>query len=370
VKGDGLTRSAALVAACEIALVGLAAIHGSVAWAAEPSRVLVEGPAGDPVTLRLVSELRSSGLVVWTAEREAEAKSDASASQVDAVVRVGPASLVRVWWVDRTGVRVAEPEVMETHPGEDPAVGAVRTAEVLRARLLHAERAPLEPPAPLTPSPVAVSGRPPAVPAAPTPTASTAAPPTLAPLARRTPRAPPSSALPFARLGIDAGGLAMFTPGGVPPALDLALMARWRPVSRLTVRALVTVPVARPSVSSIEGRANVGVWLVGGAVEWGILRADSPWTASFGVGAAAARVQTDGVASLPYVSATGDAWTSLPFVEATAGRAIGSPHVHAGVQLLLGTAGRQVGIRFADREVARWGALAVGTGLCVQIEAY
>lgn len=334
-KGGGHRLRLALHLSAAVALVGRAAL------AAGPSHVRVEGPVDDPVTQRVVLELRSSGFVVFATEAPAAAASHAdNGGAVDAVVRVGPESIL-VWWVDRSGVRVGEPEVLDAHPGDDPAVGAVRTAEIVRARLLPAER----------PSTVSVS-----------------LPPVGSPEVE-TPRPAPLSSSHM-RFGFNASGVAIVSRGGVPPAYDVALMARWLPVERLVVRALVTVPVALPTMSSAQGQASVREWLFGGAAEWRLLSADSPWEATVGVGAAAAYFQTRGEGLVPFVGARGDGWTTVPFVDASVSRSLGSPYVRAGVQLLAGTAAPEITIVFAGRDVAKWGGLLVGTALGIEVDAY
>ena len=260
---------------------------------------------------------------------------------VGASIGVGPGSGIRVWRVNRSGARVGEPEVLGGHPGDDAAVAAVRAAEIVRARLLRAD----------LPSPA-----PPALPVA--------APPDVD--AARSAPAPTKRM----RFGLGAGGMALVSPGGVPPALNLALMVRWLPAGPLVVRGLVAVPAAQPTLSSAEGQASVSEWLVGGAVEWSLLAADSLWDATIGLGAAAAHIQTHGEAVAPFVSAGGDGWTSLPFVDASVNRPLGTPNVRAGVQLLVGTAGPTVAIGFAGRQVAKWGGVVVGIALGLEVDAY
>jgi hypothetical protein len=347
VKGRGEGRTIVRIA-CALSVIGLL---GRQARGAEPSHVLVEGPTDDPVTQRLVSELRASGLVVATTEPTAlAAPAAANGSGSDAIVRVVPGVAVRVWWVDRGVVVAGEPEIMEAHPGEDPAISAVRTAEVVRARLLPVER-----------STTAIAPRAPPAADAPLPFPSDGARP-VAPQA--------ASAMSRARFGLDAGGLALFSTGSVPPAFDLALMVRWLPFDRLAVRGLVAVPLVLASVASTEGKASVGEWLAGGTVEWSLLPIESAWAAGVGAGAAGARIQTQGQARAPFVSARGDAWTLLPFVDASASRSLGSPHVRLGVQVLLGTATPPIALRFADRQAAEWGGLVVGVDLGLQVNAY
>ena len=354
------------------------ALVGSIRRAAaEPPYVLVEGSSDDPATWRLVSELRSAGVVVVRSDRSAPG------APVDAVVRVGPSANVRVWWVDRGGVLTGEPEVMESHPGDDPAVSAVRTAEILRARLLRSERPSPEPEtvAPTAPAVLVVVDAPRApsnpssswIPSMPSmPVSSAGAPPRLpssdAPPAR--PPRPRSSGPSLARFGFDAGALVIFSPGGVPPAFDLALAVRWLPVRRLAVRAIAAVPVVPPSVSSNAGRASIDEWLLGGTIAWGVLPPNSPWAAAFGAGAAAARFQTKGAAAYPLQSASGDAWMAVPFIDVSGSRSLGSPHVRAGAHLLLGTALPRVALRFADVEVAQWGGVLVGAEMGIEVDAY
>ena len=315
---------------------------GPAAQASDSSRVLVEGSHDDPVVRRVVAELRSSGLVVVEVEASAsDAPAAADRAVVGALIGVEPDSGIRVWRVDPSGGRVGEPEVLGGHPGDDAAVAAVRAAEIVRARLLPAD----------LPSPA-----PPALPAA--------APPDVD---AEWPAPAPTKRM---RFGLGAGGLALFSPGGVPPALNLALMVRWLPAGRLVVRGLVAVPAAQPTLSSAEGQASVSEWLVGGAVEWSLLAADSLWDATIGLGAAAAHIQTRGEAVAPFVSAGGDGWTSLPFVDASVNRSLGTPNVRAGVQLLVGTAGATVAIGFAGRQVATWGGVLVGSALGLEVEAY
>ena len=170
------------------------------------------------------------------------------------------------------------------------------------------------------------------------------------------------------RVGLDAGALVLFNAGGVPPALDVLFAARWMPWSGLVVRALGALPLLSPQVSASEGSATVSATMVGGSVDWRFTSEASPWRASTGAGAAAARVGTSGTATPPNISSSGEAITLAPFLKAQASRALGTPHVRLGIEGMLGTTFPEVGIHFAGREVARWGRPLGGVALVVEFD--
>jgi hypothetical protein len=341
VKGPREIRVVGITCALSLAWVGRAA--------AAPPRVRVEASSDDPVSGRLASELRSSGLVVIVAGPSPPGEPKMATDEpVDAIVRVVPGLGVRVWWVDHGSILAGEAGVgdaIESRPGEDLAIGAVRTAEVIRARLLRVD---------------------PALPAA----APTTVPPGDAASARLQEGSRAAPPRPTWGFGLEGGGLALFHTGDVPPTVGLALMPSFKLWSRLIVRGLVTVPLALPTVSAAEGQARASEWLAGAGVASELLPSDSSWEASVGVGAAAARVVARGAAVAPFVGRSSGVWTGVPFVSATASHSIGSPYVAIGADLFVGTATPEVAVRFGDRDVARWGGLLVGilVGLKLHID--
>jgi hypothetical protein len=171
-----------------------------------------------------------------------------------------------------------------------------------------------------------------------------------------------------ARVGFDAGTLVLFSAGGVPPALDVMLAARWMPWSALVFRAFGAIPALSPDVSASAGSAKVTTWLAGGSADWRPTTEASPWAVSLGAGAAAAWVGTKGDARAPLISSNGAGVTAAPFLKARGARELGTPHVHLGVEGMLGATVPEVGIHFAGAEVATWGRPFAGLAVMLELD--
>jgi hypothetical protein len=321
-------------------------------WAAAAGPcVVVEGAPGDATVAQLAVELRASGFTVTTMVAEPNGPPAARPrAGIDAIVRVGLGA-IEVWWVERASGEAAPLDIIRV-ADTDPTVAALRAEEVVRARLL--------PPDALGP---AESALPPAEAPSAMPT----------PAAAPTPASEPSSVAPSAApgpalFGLDAGVLVLLSAGGVSPAADVLLMPRWTPAPQLELRAILAVPLTSPALTSIEGQATVGEWLVGGAVDWSLLAGESPWALTVGAGAGAARIQTTGTAQAPYVSSSGDVWAFSPFITAGAGRRLGSSQVRVGLSGWVGTSLPAIGIRFGGRDVATWGEPWTGIALTLQLD--
>ena len=321
--------------------------------------VEVEGPVDSRVVVQLAQELRAGGFVVKTKAAEPThfprpTRADDAAAFV---VRVGSGT-IEVWSIDPLS---AVATILDIVPlantnESDAAVAARRVEELVRARLLPIDHAPVS-----------------AV-------ASTDVPiPVGAPIPRSAhPLAGPgvssdSSAEPkehaIAQFGLDAGAILLMSPGGVEPAADILLMPRWMPTKKVIARAVVAVPLTSPELTSTEGQAAVKEWLFGANVDWSLLSADSVWAFTAGAGLGAVRLQSQGTANPPYVSSNGDAWAWLPFAHAGASRRLGSSALRIGLDAWLGASLPEIAILFPSRRVATWGRPLAGVSLALQIDA-
>jgi hypothetical protein len=378
-------------------------VFGVLARAAPAApHVLVEGPSGDPIVERLVSELTASGFVVTTSPATL-AGPPLAADDRDAVARVVSSRAIEIWSIDHARKTATELTVFSVGASNDAdrAVAAVQAAELVRAHLLPvtAASAPVASAVTAASAPVGSNSVPVASNAAPVasnaaPMASNAAPVRRAapeailvpPLDRVTPAAPPAAApspapsspassspapLPpdRAHFGLDAGPLILFGASGVPASANLVLMPRWMPTGQLIVRTAITVPLASFDVTASAGHASVSEWLLGASVDWNLLPSEWPWECLVGAGSAAARIATQGVATPPYVSSSGNAWTWVPFVEAGLTRRLWSPQIRLGLLAILGAAAPEVQIHFAGQNIATWGRPLAGMALTLQVEA-
>lgn len=328
--------------------------------AASAPHVLVEGPSGDPIVERLVSELTASGFVVTMSPVTVPGPPPA-ADDRDAVARVVSSSAIEVWSIDHATKTATELEVFSVGPSSDArrAVVAIEAAELVRAHLLRVPVAN----APVGSNQVPVRHRALGATLAMGPArAIPAAPPAAVPL-------PATSAFDRAHFGVDAGPLILFSPGGVGPSTNLFVMPRWMPARQLIVRIAITVPLASPDVAGSAGRASVSEWLFGASVDWNLLPSQWAWELLVGAGSVASRIATQGVATPPYVSSSGNAWTWIPFAEAGLTRRLWSPQIRLGLLAFLGAACPEVQIRFAGQNIATWGRPLAGTALTLQLEA-
>lgn len=360
----------------------LACFVASAGLAAERPRVVIEGPLDNRIVVQLAGELQASGFQVRTklAEGGAGRPPSEAFENADALIRVS-AEMVEVWSVASPSAIATHAEVVHVAGTDDAsaAVAALRAEEIVRARLLPVARAiaptataPAPPLPDVTPaqvpSPISPAG---VQPAASSDSTKAATPPPPAARSSEATTAAPVVAVArpnTAHFGLDAGGLVFLSPGGVSPAVDVLLMPRWMPVAQASVRAVFTLPLTSPTVTSSEGEASVREWFFGASAAWNLIPAESPWAASVGAGTGAVRVQTQGIANAPYKSSSGDAWAWFSFVSAGASRRLGS-QTRLGVDLLGGASVPEIAVAFPSRQQATWGRPLAAVSLTLQIDA-
>ncbi len=317
--------------------------------------LLVEGEASDPVVPRLVQELRAEGFEVETGALQSP-PFEGSLVGRSAVLCVQPSAGIEVWMADEASglpvrVEVVPVDVPRT---EHAGVAAASAAEILRVHHLQLGGTAT---AGLAPNPLPA-----------TPVQMPAEEPKLVPAEpARVPEGPPYGKR--ARFGFDLGPIVLASPGGIPPALDLAIGFRLMLLRALDLRASFALPLATPRVSSSAGRASVAPWLAGIEAAWLLVPGPRTWSASLGIGVDAAWVRTQGTANAPAISASGDAVCALPFVSARGTRTLWSPHARLAAVAMVGSLLPGVGVRLAGQEVASWGQPLVAGALALEIDA-
>jgi hypothetical protein len=156
---------------------------------------------------------------------------------------------------------------------------------------------------------------------------------------------------PSPRFTAEAGVAIPVQTGGA--GADLALRARWMATRIVGVGAIVSVPVASPSIASTQGSASVSAALFGAEIT-AVFLDIRPIRLAAHAGLALAWLRTTGTASAPYMGQSSSLVTSLPF----AGIEI-APPVSDRVRLCfaadVGVSAPRADITFAGETVASWG---------------
>jgi len=322
----------ALVVASSSVLV-VAAAHGE---SKERPLVVILGDPADPVTRRLDAELRVAGFDIRVSPTIAD---DAPEGMGEAARREGAVASIRVrpskagveiWIFDRiTGKAVLREVALP--PGGDPELVTTRAVELLRASLLevnetHASRGDVEPPA----------------------TVIQWTQPPIEPRLR-------------ALAGVGAHG--SFASFGMSPSLFAAL--QWWPTQRLGIGVNAIVPFAATRLRDEEGSTRLSATTAAIDVR-----------TSFRVGSI--RVRPGAGVAITWLSATGDAAAGYRAAtdRITSGSGFGALDARIPLARRLAIVGgawvgvslREVPVRFAGREVARWGRPWFAAAFSLELE--
>ncbi|MEM1029911.1 MAG: hypothetical protein AAF928_20295 [Myxococcota bacterium] len=293
-------------------------------------------PSGSALLPRLRAELRTLGYAVRGSSIGLPRDVAKAAREVDAaavlIVR-GGAEGIDVWAVDAEGMRVGRRVEVRPQPTDPPdgrdALLALRAVEVLRARLLEVPSAPAP---------------------APTPSSSSAAPRASPPAEVAAPAAPPPV------VAIAVGPAVGLSPGGVGPVGHLHLAVAGRPHPRLALEAFATTPLFPTVVAGPEGQADVSVGHLGGSVA-ARATASGPVDLRLGAGVAVTWLRVEGSAAPPFAATDENTFVAWPFVAVHA--AYVPPPLGVFLDVRLGPVAPEPVVRFAEREVVRWGRPAV-----------
>ncbi len=367
------------------------------AWAAPRPYVTIHGSSSDPIVLRLIPELLSLGCLVRTVA--SDPVDPGSFTEGDAIVSVSETA-VTFWLVDPQSGHASEVERFDIDDRGADAIPltSLRVSEIVRAQLLHVEATGI-PTRDRIPSAQASADAGPAQ-AAPDATSESGVadatrdaapkartPEMSAPNAHRTVRStgdagtwrrPPisvrdktrpnegpereraavaPSSPPHASVGV--GPLLLASPGGMKPALELALSPEWHVTRRIQLRALLAAPLTSPTIVA-TGAAGVSMWIGGVATDWQSSSDDGNWRGLLGAGVAAILAHSQGSPNESYKASTASAFSGLPFVEIGGSRGLGSPRIRLAAAGMLGVALPDTVVQFAGRVVATWGVPVVG----------
>jgi hypothetical protein len=336
--------------------LALVLASGLAAAQSAPSLVVVvAADPASPTARRLSTDLQGIGLDVLVLRATPENSSgheslERAARSVGAIaaVRLVPSGTgTEVWVADRvTGKTVirqlVQPSNAEAEP-EDVALGAV---ELLRASLmeLHAPSLPH--------GEVEV-----------TPQVRKLALPGPAPLPASAPPPPPA---PLPRFALMVGPGIDFGVRDISPSLQGYWALGVRIAGPMGARAFASLPIVPGDTTIAEGRVEVTTNIVGLGAFYEPGSTDQTFIPSVGLGAAAARIETIGQASAPFLSAADAGWTAGGYVQASAIAAVTS-----GVRLRLDLTGI-VAVDGPDivanaRSLGRWGAPALLVSLGVEV---
>lgn len=336
-------------------------LAGSLALGEAKPRVVLSGPAAAEATIaRMRRELELLGfeVVVAPVPEEKEAGLAVLTRQHDAVAaaRVGSEPGTITLWIDpeRAPATAAAPPEIAIEAGtagaEDAGVVVLRAIEVLRARLL-----------PRGPEAAANAGAPPSTGSGANATPPTiprsgtvAAPPNTA--ERPRPRAAPG------RVSFFAGPALLASPGGLPPALDVLVGARWSPLPRIDVELLGYAPTAAATVSAAEGLIELRVASLGAGVSATLTDPASPFFATAGLGAGGALLFFAGEAAGAGTGDEGARVSAMPHAHLAAGYWLGR-HFGLRADVTVAAIRPRPVLRIAGREVAALDAPAVFVSL-------
>ncbi len=339
----------AWIAALAMALWTLASVP---AFAGERETVVLVAPTGDVFETRMRAELESMGFdVVVQGQLQGEPKGVLAVARIVA----GPPRRIEVVVVSTDeSLRVpSRTAIIDASAADDESVVSVRAAEQLRAFFQ-----PLRPPTPPPPPPEKPTPSPPvrldAIPLSP------ASPPPLQILAD-APR-PRTARHETWLLSLGVGPA--FDVGGV--GVDLALSGRLRLGDWIAVGAFVVAPLTATTVEGTGGTADARTGALGADLALALDLAGGDVLVMPSIGFGGAVLTTTGNASSPYSADSDSAVSAMPFGRLEIAPRIAGP-VRLSAQGLVGVAVPTVAVRFAEKEVATWGApwaaATVGVGV-------
>lgn len=315
-----------------IAAVWQICVHGAaqaeVAQARHRVLIVADDPA-DPFTARVVAEVRAvAGLEVIIQRPMVSLDADARAEHAEVAMRkLASGQGLELWMADATSGRpLLRQLIVDENPhGPDQGAIALQAAELLRTAFFPKPTAPTP-----VPQPAAVTVQPPAV--------------AVTPAARRR-----------GENEIQAGIGVLGGPGGVSPALQAWLSYQRLLASHLGIAFDLSLPVARGSVTTPQGSADVGALLAGAGL---LARLDSEggrMTVAASVGGGLASILITGRPIPELVSASTTVYAGLVYLR---GYAAWTPVSWLGLGLsgTLATTTSRVRIGFANHDdVGHWG---------------
>lgn len=322
-------------------LLALWTLLAAPVFAGERETVVLVAPTGDAFESRMRAELESMGFDVVVQGQLA-----GEPSGVLAVARVvaGPPRRIEVVVVS-TDPSLHVPSrtaIIDASATDEESVVSVRAAEQLRAFFQPLRPPTLPPPVserPQSSAPAPVDG----VPMWP------ASPPPLR--VRSDSVGVPRAAHDTWTVGLAAGPA--FDVGGV--GLDLVGSGRLRLGDYFAVGVFGVLPVTSTTVEAREGAADVRTFAFGADLALCFDPADSAVLVMPSLGLGGAVLATTGSAASPYDAQSDSTVAAMPFGRLEIAPRIAGP-LRLTAQGLLGVAIPTVAVRFAEREVATWGA--------------
>jgi len=246
---------------------------------------------------------------------------------------------IELWIVNPNTGDTAYEEVVTVKSRNDELL-ALRSVEVLRARLLKLGVLSSAPPAPVAEEP-----RP--------------EPITLAPV---TP--PPLPVVPAPLLSADLGAVYTIEPSALSNYESARLGLTLAPQAEWSASAFTLLPLRAAEVTESEGTARVNATLFALAgdvhLRWARLRA------SLGAGCALALLGVSGEASPPYEAQSDRLLTAVPFLR-VGGSAAVADRLALGLEFLAGFATPPSVVRLDLEEVAVWGRPLLSASFTMQI---
>ncbi len=179
------------------------------------------------------------------------------------------------------------------------------------------------------------------------------------------PSPPRSPAPPAPRLWV-AGGLGASSGGlGITPDAELEL--RVFPVTWLSTSAFGRASLLPAEVQALEGHTDVR--LLAGGVSIATYPVRSDWRLKLGVGAMLVSASMQGHAVAPFGSEPDSVLVPAATFEAGVGYRL-APHVFLELRGFAGACAPRIGVRFAGRQVARFGQPLIGATLGAAIGVF
>ena len=246
---------------------------------------------------------------------------------------------IELWIVNPSTGDTAYEEVVTVKSRNDELL-ALRSVEVLRARLLKLGVLSSPPPAPVAEEP----------------------PPEPITLAPATPPPLPVVALPL--LSADVGASYTIEPSALSNYESARLGLTLAPRAEWSASAFALLPLRASEVSESEGTARVNATLFALAGDVHLRRARL--SASFGAGCALALLGVSGEAAPPYEAQSDRLLAAVPFLRAGGAAAV-ADRLTLGLEFMAGFATPPSVVRLDLEEVAVWGRPLLSASFTMQI---
>lgn len=321
-------------------------------WAATAlaQKVAIARTPGDRrIASRVNAELRALGfeveLVSETSSTEPRGLRDIALDRgAVAALRASPSKTGIELWIANPNTGTTAYEEVVTVTSRNDELLALRSVEVLRARLLKLG---------------VLSGAP------PPPTAADEA---AAPLVTRAPesasKSAPSPAIGLQLLSADAGVSYTIEPSALSNYESARLGLTLAPSAWWSISTFGMLPLRESKVAASEGLARVNATLLALASDVHLRR--SRLKVSFGAGAALTFLDVSGEAEPPYQAEDHRLRAAVPFLRVGASAAV-ADRLGLGLEFLAGLTLPPSVVRIDSNEVADWGRPLLSASLTVQI---